>query len=200
MQACVCVCVSKIAFDLRIERPYLIDWKLNCTGMYRHGFLTDIKCNMHLYWSEQPVPEQMFSTNWDRTWELSLYTGRLLTQIKLMEFGALFTESCRELKLVGRGPGSECVFRTSLGIPEGCVYFPWGTGNPCALSVGLSGESSSSTSLITTFCSRRWTARFASRGGLNHQDGKTQRIWEVHRERIPDFVRPASLLYCQVWR
>lgn len=94
-----------------------------------------------------------------------------------MEFGALFTESCRELKLVGRGLGSECVFRTSLGILEGYVYFPWGTGNPCALSAGLSGESSSSTSLITTFFSHRCTATCASRGGLNtyHQDGKTRK-------------------------
>lgn len=103
-----------------------------------------------------------------------------------MEFGALFTESCRELKLVGRGLGSECVFRTSLGILEGYVYFPWGTGNPCALSAGLSGESSSSTSLITTFFSRRCAASFASRGGLNteHQDGKTHKEYVERTDKL----------------
>lgn len=46
-----------------------------------------------------------------------------------------------------------------------CLFSTWGTGNPCAISVGLSGKSSSSTSLITTFSSCRCTAGLASQGG-----------------------------------
>lgn len=63
----------------------------------------------------------MFHTDSCRTRKLNLYPGSLLEQIILM---VLFTESCRELKLVGCGLGSRCVFTTSLSIPEAYVYFP----------------------------------------------------------------------------
>lgn len=159
------------------------------------GVLTDRSEIMHQL--ARPSPTQINETHGYLTLQgltdqrhPALYFLKVILALNLIvDFGLRF------------GDLSDTFIRYSRGV---CLFSTPGTGNPCAISVGLSAECSFSTSPITTLFSRRCAANCAAWGGLNtscliHEIGKTVMITTKNMERteIKDSRRTlGAFLYC----